>query len=207
MMKNSRVEISISAARSMCCNNGMKPLSVISTTTPSTMNSTIFSCALIGPRPADRRLTVSLQAGNGLLFRFQENDQVEPDQQHHEPADHEHVGRELEKADLVAGEFLEHAGRGRAARSTEEGDDAAGACGVGHADEQALAEVGAACRPRRTGSRWPAGWGTWWRPRRYAPSGGPGRPSPPGSRAGSCRCSRRRPPASCRPCAGSGRTW
>jgi hypothetical protein len=62
----------------------------------------------------------------------------------HQPADRRHIVGELEKADLLAGHLLIKTHGHRSAGGAEQGDDGAGPGDIGHADKDALAELGRA---------------------------------------------------------------
>ena len=70
MMKNSSVEISIRAARSMGCRSGTTDLRDITTTTPKTISSTIFSWRVIGPRCAASLATLSFSPAISFFSGF-----------------------------------------------------------------------------------------------------------------------------------------
>jgi len=81
------------------------------------------------------------QAGDGLLFGFEENHEIEPQEKGHQHADGQHEIGELEEGNLPPDDVLEETDGHRAARRTQQGDDAARAGGKGHADKEALTEA------------------------------------------------------------------
>jgi hypothetical protein len=77
-----------------------------------------------------------------LLFRLQEDHEESPEHEHHEPAHRSHVVGQVEEGDLGADDVLVEAYGHGSPGGAQEGDDAARAGDVGHADEHPLAEPG-----------------------------------------------------------------